>query len=255
METDAVTIKLDRDVVQYFSNIEREIFNSGRFFASRSFFKNHNYDIGGEEFAYLVDEPETVICPCSSTDCYNGMWSDYVSHPMIWCSGCGRRSFICIECEPKVTECENFVSYTYPLMNVDVVINCQIYSWLWGDNTFKHFKTFAAIRDKSVKNYNLNLKDENEKTIVQISGNRNYIPYETQLILEELFAENINLRKSIRELDYKDESSWKHSVNCNSTNALDVKIPLDMSHDGISIYCKCHCEKCKTVIYANYSGD
>jgi hypothetical protein len=30
---------------------------------------------------------------------------------------------------------------------------------------------------------------------------------------------------------------------------------LDMSHDGISIYCKCHCEKCKTVIYANYSGD
>lgn len=247
MET--VEIILDREDIQYFSDAEKAIFDDGRFFLNTCGASNN--------FVFLLDEPKNVICPCSSTDC-NGMWLDYVSHPMIWCDECGRRSFICIDCKPQVSENEECISYTYPLMITDAVINSQIYDWTWKDNTFKHFESFAKIRDDSIASYELNLKDKNNSTILQILPQHDYgfIGRETQKKIETMFANNIGLNKNIyQNTDYSKEVSWKYSVKCNSTNVLDVKIPLDMSHDGIDIFCKCHCDQCKTVVYTNYNGD
>ena len=159
-------------------------------------------------------------CPCSHSDDYTLQHEDYVTNPMIWCDGCGRRSFICMNCVPEVVDGDKAL-LKCPLLVVRNIVNRQIYNWKWTDELYEnYFEEFTS----------LGCFDE-----------------------EDEFAKSIGLENS-DEHEKLPEHYWKYAVDCDSTNTVDVSY-LDMSHDGISIYCDCVCEKCGTESKTEYWGD
>jgi hypothetical protein len=168
-------------------------------------------------------------CPCSDKWDNVIQSGDYVSHPMVWCDDCGRRSFICIYCQPETFTKKDCVVYKYPLVKVLKVINRQIYDWKWTPDLFGR-----QFQDMLRRSYS----EEND------------------------FAESIGLEKQddwfAEDPENIAENIWHdYGVECNSTNVEDVKntMPLDLSHDGIYVYCQCRCDSCGTEFNARYWGD
>lgn len=168
-------------------------------------------------------------CPCSDKWDNVIQSGDYVSHPMVWCDDCGRRSFMCIYCQPETFTKEDCVVYKYSLVKVLKVLNRQVYEWRWTPYLFeKHFKDMLrhSYSEEDAFAESIGLKEQKDS----FAGN----------------PEDIT------------EEMWKdYSVICNSTNVEDVRniMPLDTSHDGIYVYCQCRCECCGTEFTARYWGD
>lgn len=199
--------------------IQNILIEKNRFFASKQFLLEN----GGRVDYFAFQESEfDIIGKCVCGFEHEGdeifQWTDYVSQPMVWCNSCGRRSFICINCQPRIIETPDTISYFYSLMTIESVRNCQLYNYGWTPELFKeHFVDFLSTRDR------------------------------------EDFCKKIGL-------EYFDDgddrpADWTFSVPCGTTDSKDVKMPLDMRHDGINIFCRCHCDKCNTKIDTNYWGD
>jgi len=178
-------------------------------------------------------------------------YSDYITQPMIWCDSCNCRSFICIDCKPEVTlgiqvikdedHDGNYIdrdvetlTYKYPLMTVERVLNTQLYSWKWTSELFKiHIDKFLAIRQNRTSYYDVNLKSEEsfakEIGLEEEKDNETSIPYDSPV--------------------------WECSAECNSFDTAHVKLPLDMAHDGIVIYCRLRCDRCGIKTTGSYWGD
>lgn len=157
---------------------------------------------------------------------------DYVTTPMIWCGwgydgSCGGRFFFCPNCDPIVERSDNpndSLRFTYQLLKVKSVVNSQIYKFKWTREKFdQHFEEFIKCEDYSHR---------------------------------EQLASSFGVEEAY---DCFDETSedvpWEFAIECDSYNATDVKLPIDMSHDGMYIYCKCVCEKCGTESQQTYWGD
>lgn len=238
-------LKIDFIDLQY--RVSQFLKEEGRFFASETFMKESGkfsedevfYTCMGTKFAFQEEVEECMgICTCSDEiqEAYDiFQYSDYVTMPMIWCQYCDRRSFICVECKPDVTETKDSVSYKYPLVTVDRVLNTQLYTWKWTSELFRlHIDEFLKIRGQ---------KD---------------VYYSRKIEMEEEYAKKIGL-ESLEDIEDLTEDEvnqlWECSALCESNNTDDVKLPLDMSHDGIIIQCKCHCDNCGSVFNAKYWGD
>lgn len=196
--------------------------------------KTKDYGEAPCEFDSVVDDSECVTgtCPCSDVpfqiiryemnDVYQ--WSDYVTHPMIWCEACGRRSFLCISCKPDLKESEDgrCLEYTYPLVNVIGVRNYQLYDCKWTDDTY------AKYFDELLK-----------------------VEYHDQ----ENFCQERGIEYCGDDDDRTYKQDWSRYVKCNSSNTEDVEKPIDMAHDGIYVYCLCECKKCGVTFQGCYWGD
>lgn len=233
------------------------LFEKGMVFASHDYLKQHGMSDRVLEltelrhqdyvFAFPKDEITSGTCPCSdepfliSGEYEVYQWVDYVSHPMIWCDKCDRRSFICINCKPTIVEEKDMIFYTYPLLTVNQIVNEELYGWTWTPELFKaHIDEFLKLRSNAGERY-----DEDRR-----------YPLEKK---QDKFAKKIGLKHTLRDYDEIDKNPdheiWKCSAPCDSTNTHDVKLPLDMSHNGIFIYCKAYCEKCQMVYVCSYWGD
>ena len=184
-----------------------------------------------EPFEYLIYDQECEgVCICGEeskgVDIFN--WQDYCDNPMVWCESCCLRGFICPECpaviiDTKIKGGEEFKTIELPLVRIRKVINHQIYNWQWTRELFEeHFEEFLKLnyfQDKEVRQ----------------------------------FAEKIGLEE-IRG-NYDPKMKWDIYVECNNIDAEKCLLPIDMSHDGIYIYCDCKCDKCGYEFKTKYWGD
>lgn len=202
-------------------------------------------------FEDCFPESLTYKCPCPSGHDHGYhdeiQYDDYVTNRMIWCHVNGGRYFICTNCKPIIN---SPTSFTYPILKVQSVVNRQIYTYNWTNQLYdKYFAQFLQV----------NYYSEAKETFVKQIGLRvKRITCEDKCGVCYICDDKCS--DEDYEVDYefedpKNDIQWEFAVECDSYNTEDVKLPIDMAHDGIRIYCKCICERCGVESYPSYWGD
>ena len=203
-----------------------------------------------------VDEEPFAICPCGGFGDIMVDDNDYVTHSMIWCDSCGARYIFCPNCpsENAIDIIDDKIKY---IRNNLTEIDESERTW-----RTKNTERYLTRYDKEWKSPKTkNLMKVNAICTFQIYG----CPWPTGTTLDDIkeamkTKDNYDWYKEredhlMEEDDETGHNCWMYiPVDCYDVDSSNTK-GLDTSHDGITVYLKCECEKCGHTMDTNYSGD